>query len=209
MRDLVRTGGSALLLVAIMFLGGLVLWIGVPVAWLYVGSQVQVATDSLSAAIAAMAVGVLVSIGVIVALLGWLNLKHEELREARGLESYGATALEAVLVVSAGIALVSFGAWFFLFSGADPAGLHRAPPSRRRRGQHGRRRARREARPCLRRPPSGRRARRLEARRGGLCHGGIDMADVGRLRGQDRRQRGSLALRERREHLVLGHPERE
>jgi hypothetical protein len=73
-----------------------------------------------------MMIGVVLSIAVIVALLGWLNRKHVELRESRGLESHGQTALEAVMVVSAGFALVSFAAWFFIFSGADPAGL--SPP---------------------------------------------------------------------------------
>ena len=57
---------------------------------------------------------------MIVAALGWLNRKHQELREARGLDDHGQTALEAVMTVSAGLALVGFGAWFFLFSGSSP-----------------------------------------------------------------------------------------
>lgn len=122
-RSLLQVGGSALLLLAIMFIGSLVLWVGVPVGWLYVGSQVQAATDSLGAALAVMMVGVVVSIAILVPFLSWLNRKHVELREARGLEGHGQTALEAVLVVSAGFALVSFATWFFLVSGADPAGL--------------------------------------------------------------------------------------
>ena len=61
-----------------------------------------------------------VSILVIVPVLGWLNRKHSELRAARGLDDHGQTALEAVMTVSAGIAIVGFGAWFFFFSGASP-----------------------------------------------------------------------------------------
>jgi hypothetical protein len=114
-RDLLRTGGSGLLLVAIMLGGGVVLWIGVPVGWLYVGSQVQGSTNSLGTALAVMFLGAIASIAVIVALLGWLNRKHTELREARGLESHGNTALEATMTVSATLALFGFGAWFFLF----------------------------------------------------------------------------------------------
>ena len=34
---------SAALLVVIMFMGSLVLWVGVPVGWLWVGSQLQTA----------------------------------------------------------------------------------------------------------------------------------------------------------------------
>jgi hypothetical protein len=120
MRDFLRMGGSGLLLVVIMFGGGLFLWVGVPVGWLYVGSQVQGATRSLGAAMGVMFVGAVASIVLVVVVLGWVNRKHTELREARGLESHGQTALEGVMTVSAGLALLGFGAWFFLFSGSSP-----------------------------------------------------------------------------------------
>ena len=120
MRELLRTGGSGMLLVAIMVGGGLVLWVGVPLAWLYVGSLVQGSTNSLGTALLVMMVGVVVSIGVLVPILGWLNHKHSELRVARGLDDHGQTALEGVMTVSAMIAIVGFGAWFFLFSGSSP-----------------------------------------------------------------------------------------
>jgi hypothetical protein len=124
MRNLLRAGSSAVLLLVMMFVGSLVLWVGVPLGWLYVGSQVQGATDSIGTALTVMMVGVLASIALLVPLLGWLNRKHIEMREARGLDSHGQTALEAVLVVSAGFALVLFGAWFFLFSGTSPVPLN-------------------------------------------------------------------------------------
>ena len=120
MRRLLRTGGSGILLVAIMIGGGLVLWVGVPLGWLYVGSLVQSSTDSLGTALLVMMVGVVVSIAVLVPVLGWLNQKHSELRLARGLDDHGQTALEGVMTVSALIAIVGFGTWFFLFAGASP-----------------------------------------------------------------------------------------
>ena len=120
MRRALATGGSGFILILIMLGGGLVLWVGVPVGWLYIGSQIQVSTGSLGAAMAAMMIGAIVSILVIVSMLGWLNRVHQELREARGLDDHGQTALEAVMTVSAGLALLGFGAWFFLFSGASP-----------------------------------------------------------------------------------------
>lgn len=115
-----RTGFSGVLLLVIMFGGGVFLWAGVPLAWLYIGGRVQGATDSLGAALAATMVGAVASILVIVPVLGWVNRKHSELREARGLESHGQTALEGVMTVSAGVAMVGFGAWFFLLSGSSP-----------------------------------------------------------------------------------------
>ena len=120
MRKLVRAGSSAVLMLLMMFVGSLVMWVGIPVGWLYVGSQVQSETNSIGAALGVMALGVAVSLFVVVPLLGWLNRKHAHLREARGLESYGQAPLEAVLVVSAGVALVVFGLWFFLLSGSEP-----------------------------------------------------------------------------------------
>jgi hypothetical protein len=100
--------------------GGVLLWIGVPLGWLWVGAQIQGSTGSLGAALAVMMAGVVVSIGLIVPALAWLNGKHGELRERRGLESHGQTALEGVMTVSAGLALVAFSTWFFLFSGSSP-----------------------------------------------------------------------------------------
>lgn len=120
MRNLLRTGGSGLVLVAIMFLGGIGLWVGVPLGWLYVGAQVQGATNSLGAALAVMFCGSIITIGLLVLLLGRLNRLHAELRERRGLEDHGNTALEAVMTVSAGVALLGFALWFFLFSGSSP-----------------------------------------------------------------------------------------
>jgi heme/copper-type cytochrome/quinol oxidase subunit 2 len=120
MRNLLRTGGSGLILLVIMLGGGLVLWVGVPVAWLYIGSQVQGSTGSVGAALGVMMVGVVVSIVAMVTALAWLNRKHVELREARGLETHGQTALEAVMTVSAIVAIVAFGIWFFIIQGPGP-----------------------------------------------------------------------------------------
>jgi hypothetical protein len=120
MRRALQAGSSAVLMLAIMFLGSLVLWIGLPVGCLYVGSRVQDATNSVGVALIAMAAGVVVGIFAIVPLLGYLNRKQMEMRAARGLDTYGQAPLEGVLVVSAGLAVVGFGVWFFFFSGATP-----------------------------------------------------------------------------------------
>jgi hypothetical protein len=124
LRRLLLLSSSGLLLLVIMFVGSLVLWVGVPVAWLWIGSQVEGATQSLGAALGVAILGVAVSIVVIVPALGWLNRLHEELRVARGFESHGQTALEAVLVVSAAVALTAFVVWFFVFSGSSPVPLN-------------------------------------------------------------------------------------
>lgn len=121
MRNLMRAGASGLILLAMMLGAGLVLWIGVPVAWLYIGSQIQGSTGSVGTAIGVMMIGVVVTIIAFVPLLGWLNRKHLDLREARGLPEQGATALEVVMTVSVFIAVIAFGIWFFIIEGPGPS----------------------------------------------------------------------------------------
>jgi hypothetical protein len=123
-RNLVRAGESAALMLAIMFIGSLVLWVGVPLGALYVGSLVQAATESVGAAMAAMTLMVIGSLVMLLPFLGWLNRKHAEVRASRGRQDLGSVALEGVMVVSAGIALVAFLVWFFLFAGASPLPFH-------------------------------------------------------------------------------------
>jgi len=104
-----------------MAIGSIVLWAGTPLAWLWVGSQIQGATQSLDAALAAAFVGVIVSILVLASLLTRLSDLYRDNRVARGLEDPGHVVLEGVLVISAGISLAAFTIWFFLFAGASPA----------------------------------------------------------------------------------------
>lgn len=123
MRIALRTGTAAVLVVMIMFIGSFVMWVGTPLLWLWIGSQVQGATDSLGAALAAAFPGAVVTIIVLASLLGKLSDVYRANRRARGLEDPGHVVLEAVLVVSAGITLVVFVVWFFVLSGANPLPL--------------------------------------------------------------------------------------
>jgi hypothetical protein len=111
---------SALLTSVIMVGASLLLWIGVPAGWLWIGSQIQGSSGSIGAAIAVMLVGAVVSIVAIAWVLGRLNRLHERLLEARGAVRDGPPMLEVVLVVTAGVALVSFAIWFFVFAGPGP-----------------------------------------------------------------------------------------
>jgi hypothetical protein len=121
MRNLLRAGASGVILVLLMLGGGLLLWIGVPLGWLWVGGRVQGATGSIGVALLTMLVGVGASIAVIVPALSWLNLEHGRLREARGLDSHGQTALEGVMTVSVVLAVIAFVVWFFVLEGPGPS----------------------------------------------------------------------------------------
>jgi hypothetical protein len=106
-----------------MLFGSLVLWIGVPVVWLWIGSRIQ-PTGGLATAVGAMMIGMLLTIALLVTFLAWVNRKHVELQEARGAIAGPATALELVLVGSAVVAILAFGVWFFGFSGTSPIPLN-------------------------------------------------------------------------------------
>jgi hypothetical protein len=113
-------GASAVLTSVIMVGASLLLWVGVPAGWLWIGSQIQGSTGSVGTAIAVMLLGAIASIVAIAWVLGRLNGAHERLLEARGVQPEGPPLLEVVLVVTAAIALVGFAIWFFVFAGPGP-----------------------------------------------------------------------------------------
>jgi hypothetical protein len=119
-RELLRTGAGAILVLLIMFIGSLVLWIGTPLLWLWIGSQIQGATSSLGAAISASFIGVVLTIGLVATILGKLSDVYRANCQARGQADPGHVVLEGVLVVSAALTLTAFVVWFFFFAGASP-----------------------------------------------------------------------------------------
>jgi hypothetical protein len=122
-RTSLRTGVGTGLVLLIMFIGSLGLWVGTPLVWLWIGSQIEGATDSLSTALGAMLIGAVATVMVLAAVLAKLSNTYRANRQARGLDDPGHVVLEAVLVVSAGITLVAFVVWFFFFAGTDPIPL--------------------------------------------------------------------------------------
>ena len=126
MRALLRTGAGALLVALIMFIGSLVLWVGTPLLWLWVGSQIQGATESLGAALAAMLFVVVFTVTLLASVLAKLSDVYRANCLARGNQDPGHVMLEAVLVISAGVTLTVFVIWFFFLAGATPVpvGIH-------------------------------------------------------------------------------------
>ena len=123
MRQFVRTGTGAAAVVLIMLIGSFVLWIGTPLLWLWVGSQIQGASGSLGTALAAMFVGVVMTIGIVSSILVWLSNAYRHNCVARGMKDPGHYVLENVLVISAGVTVFAFAVWFFLFAGTSPLPL--------------------------------------------------------------------------------------
>jgi hypothetical protein len=125
-RPLLRSGTGALLVVAIMFIGSLGLWVGTPLLWLWVGSQIQGATQSLGTALAAAFFGVVLTVGLVASLLSRLSDIYRSNCLARGLNDPGPVVLEGVLVVSAGVTVAAFVIWFLFLAGTSPVpiGIH-------------------------------------------------------------------------------------
>ena len=107
-----------------MVLVAVVLWAGIPLGCLWVGSQVIAETDSIGVALLAMAAALAAGVWAGLRLLNWLNLQYTHARERSGLDSYGNVALEGVMATSAFIALIGFCVWFFLFSGSSPVPIN-------------------------------------------------------------------------------------
>jgi hypothetical protein len=109
-----------------MFIGSLGLWVGTPLLWLWVGSQIQGATQSLGTALAAAFFGVVLTVTVVASLLSRLSDVYRANCLSRGLDDPGPVVLEGVLVVSAGLTIVVFVIWFLFIAGTSPVpiGIH-------------------------------------------------------------------------------------
>lgn len=124
-RRLLISGPAAVVLVLLMLAGCLFLWIGVPLIWLWIGSQLQASESSqLGTALMVTMVGAMATIAFTAPLLVRLNRRYVEIREARGLPVGESSPLEVMLVVSAVLAIIGFAVWFFGFSGSSPVPLN-------------------------------------------------------------------------------------
>jgi hypothetical protein len=105
---------------ALLVAAALVMWVGVPAGWLWIGSQIQGATGNLGAAMGAMLLGSIASITAMAFLLARITRAYQDARVARGLEDTGSFPLEVTLVCTAVAVGGAFVVWFFGFSGGQP-----------------------------------------------------------------------------------------
>jgi hypothetical protein len=126
-------------LIALMVVGSLMLWIGIPVGWLWLGSQI--ASESQQATLGAyllVLAGIVVSMILVGKGLSKLNRAYGRVsgeeptmkvrmpwhRSMRGEEDHRAPRqiLDVVMVASVGAALVVFLLWFIIFAGSPLPG---------------------------------------------------------------------------------------
>ena len=123
-------------LIALMAVGSIMLWIGIPVGWLWIGSQLQEGQPSFGLYLMVL-LGIIVSMVVLGKVLQRLNGVYGNLtgsetvrvvlpwhRSLRG-ESEGRQPrqiLDVVMVISVSIAGTVFLIWFLFFAGSSLPG---------------------------------------------------------------------------------------
>jgi hypothetical protein len=91
-----------------------------PLAWLWIGSQVDYLTGYVTAGIGTVMIGCLASLMLTMAGAKRIDHAWRLVRRAAG-HRQERGALERIFVVSVAVAAVSFGIWFFLIQGPGPS----------------------------------------------------------------------------------------
>jgi hypothetical protein len=91
-----------------------------PLGWLWIGSQVDYLTGYVTAGIATIMLGCLASLMLTMALAKRVDHAWKLVRRAAG-HRQERGALERIFVVSVGVALVLFAAWFLIIEGPGPS----------------------------------------------------------------------------------------
>jgi hypothetical protein len=131
-------GLAAAGLIVLMVLGSLMLWLAVPVAWLWVASHIDDSLEASFRAYAAVAIGVPATMLIMFALLRRLDDAHRRLTgavetkklapawrrslsEERDLHA-PTSALDIILAGTAIAAAIALAIWFFFFAGSSLPG---------------------------------------------------------------------------------------
>jgi len=131
----VGRGLLAALLIALMAIGSILLWLGIPVGWLYLVSRLVKSSQPSMGPYVLLIVGIPASMIVVGKALSKLNRVYGEvtgttptmrvrspwMKSMRGERDSGRqrTVLDVVMVWSVALALLCFGVWFFAFAGSS------------------------------------------------------------------------------------------
>jgi len=126
---------AALFLILLMAVGSVVLWIGIPVGWLYIASLLVDSSQPTLGPYILIIFGIPITMVIFGKLLFTLDRAFEKvtgresetefrapwLKSMRAERSAGRrlSVLEGVMIVSVSLALFCFGVWFFLFAGSS------------------------------------------------------------------------------------------
>ena len=135
MRGARNRKATAALLILLMAIGSIVLWLGIPLGWIYLVSILFDSSQPSMTAYVMVIVGIPLTMVVMGKLLSRLNRVYGEVtgttpqvrvvmpwhRSLRGERDsgYPTTILDIVMVISVGLALICFAIWFFAFAGSS------------------------------------------------------------------------------------------
>jgi hypothetical protein len=125
----------AVLLIALMAIGSVLLWLGIPLGWLYLVSRLVKSSQPSMGPYILVLVGIPASMVIVGKLLSKLNRVYGDvmgttptgrartpwLRSMRGERDTGRprTVLDVVMMWSVALALLCFAIWFFVFAGSS------------------------------------------------------------------------------------------
>ncbi|HEX2015152.1 MAG TPA: hypothetical protein VGN69_00535 [Solirubrobacteraceae bacterium] len=126
---------AAVALIGLMAIGSVMMWLGVPVFWLWLASRIVKSSQPTLGPYVMVLIGIPLSMVILGKLLARLNRVYGDLtgttprvkvrmpwmKSMRGERDSGRprTILDVVMVCSVSIALVAFGIWFFVFAGSS------------------------------------------------------------------------------------------
>ena len=129
---------AAWVLVALMAIGSVVMWIGVPVALIYAASRLADSPKPSMGPYVLILVGLPLGMMAVGKLLGGLDRYHGRVtglddgkpQQAAWMKSMRGdrerkrrrSVLDSVMMISVGVALLLFGVWFFAFAGSSLPG---------------------------------------------------------------------------------------
>jgi hypothetical protein len=111
--------GLAAFVLVVETLVCLTLWGPQPIAWLWVGSQVDYQTGSVSLGIAVAFAGMIASLMLTLVLAVRLDAIWKVVRRAGGIDQREGM-LARIFMVTAIVAAVAFGFWFLILEGPGP-----------------------------------------------------------------------------------------
>jgi hypothetical protein len=128
----------SLFLIALMAVGSVVMWIGVPVGLIYLASRLADSSKPSMGPYVLILVGLVVGMMAVGKLLGALDRYHGRVtglddgkpEQAAWMKSMRGdrerkrrrSVLDSVMMISVGVALLLFGIWFFAFAGSSLPG---------------------------------------------------------------------------------------
>ena len=130
---------AAVVLIALMAFAAMMLWVGIPLAWLWIGSMVVDSSQPSMGPYMLVVVGIIASVIVDALLISRLNRQYERvtgskghvrvqlpwmksMRGERDLHPREYTVLDTIMVATVALAALAMGVWFFFFAGSPLPG---------------------------------------------------------------------------------------